>query len=447
MLWHIFKFLSIKSRMAARLTCRRWAQILHSDHFIADMRVIVSSENLTRAAHWDLVHAMKRYRRFTIRGTMSCLAALRRFLYDPEVAQRVEELKLDTVRFALLDLFFDGPLISMPNLRKLIVVDETMELPIGDDRPFTLDAPNLTHVEFYNSPVGMEAVISLLAGQVQSMVLQNMEMAGAFEQLYDVTFDRLTELSLIEPEEDDWEPEPLSEAQWETLGQLRRLKFVARGMHFVNAFPVLLEAATSLECLHIDGSGITREALLCLNNMPHLQQFYMQGCMIGGRMPLLALNSLQRLTVTQQLLPLNEAVRLSQVDVKGFRSPAAQVWHGNRAEMFFRRACSTVRKLTLSDVTVSDAVCKEICSLRQIESLTLVRAFMTTSGADHIHDTFKHRARMYACFAGDDDLIIEPGVDEEGVTMEMAEDGQEYEEEWEEFVEEEEDVVVDEEDV
>lgn len=401
LLCKIFDHLDFTGRCKAALTCSRWDAILHSDHFLARMRFVLDPDSLA-IIDPALVARMKRHRNFVLKHSKGnhYLALVHQFLSDLNVAGRVEELTLKLDHFSLVDLFPGGPIVSMPNLRRLIVLPRVYESAWNNCRPcLTLDAPNLKCLEFRLAVFALEPVIYWFAEQVESIVIRDIDMLAAFHLLGQFDFPHLTSLALIKEEDlDDYMPSRFSINMVGTLAKLRHLKIISQVNSFTNSFGVLLIKATSLESLYIKGSDITPAGLICISKMSRLKELHLEGCLLGQKLPPIALDSLERLTVTQQLFSLIQAPRLTWVRVMYYAKLAGRIEiHTDEAKVFFPRACFNVRKLFIEGVDLHDTICEQIWALRRVELLVLTEVTLTPEAMRKMKKVFGDRVHFNRC--------------------------------------------------
>lgn len=278
MLYQVFDCLSFKQQLLAMAVCQRWCQILSSDWYISGRRLCLCTFNLNGTE--SQLQVMKRYRAFTIKDSNKdkgeFLEPLRKFLFSSEVAQRVEELRLELFWYSLSDLLDDcSEEMSLPKLEKIsylssIWVEERSLLQCK------VMVPNLKTVMLEDSKKSGNPFIQVMSDQIETLSVRFINKMLLFATIGNYPFTNLNSLTLMSQQgsllfrETDFHAVHL-----QTFGRLRYLKISDEKNVFYLIYRIIFREAKNLDTLIINGRKMSEEAFNQIDRLKKLQKLYL----------------------------------------------------------------------------------------------------------------------------------------------------------------------------
>ncbi|XP_065089415.1 uncharacterized protein LOC135710697 [Ochlerotatus camptorhynchus] len=324
MLYQVFDCLSFEQQLLAMAVCQRWCQILSSDWYIPDRRLCLCTFNLNGTE--SQLQWMKQYRAFTIKDSNKdkgeFLDPLRKFLFSPEVAETVEELRLELFWYSLSDLLDSSEEMCLPKLEKIsylssIWVEERSLLECK------VVAPNLKTVMLEDSKKSGNPLIQVMSDQIETMSVRFINKMLLFATIGNYSFTSLNSLTLMSQQgsllfrESDFHAVHL-----QTFGRLRYLKISDEKNVFYLIYRIIFREAKNLETLIINGRKMSEDAFNQIDRLKKLQELYLM-VEIQKSQPLtrLCLPQLKILTTYAcTMTPLGNVSNLKDISIRNHKN-------------------------------------------------------------------------------------------------------------------------------
>ncbi|XP_001663549.2 uncharacterized protein LOC5577774 [Aedes aegypti] len=403
LLYKVFDYLNFEQQMVAMAVCHRWNKILSNEYYIARRRFCLDTCNLNGDS--SLLQKMKQYRAFTIkdsnRDRREFLEPLRKFLFCHEVAEKVEELRLELFWYSLSDLLGDNNVLYLPKLEKISYLS-SIWVEEQDLLQCKVVAPNLKTVILEDSKKSGNPLIQILNNQIETLSVRFINKMLLFATIGNLPFTSLTSLTLMAQQgsllfrEADFHASHL-----QIFGRLTYLRISDEKNVFYLIYRLILREAKNLETLIINGRKMSEEAFNQIDRLKKLQELcLMVDIQKSQSLARLSLPMLKVVTTyAGSIIPLGSVPNLRCISVRNYKHP----WEPYRLTedavncgIFIPH----LQTLKLIKVVLDSVFIKHICSITGLRTLELVQVRMESKHLRRIFSTLKdlQRIRLEWCY-------------------------------------------------
>ncbi|KXJ73645.1 hypothetical protein RP20_CCG015341 [Aedes albopictus] len=404
MLYKVFDYLNFEQQMVAMGVCRRWHKTLSSGYYLPQRRLCLNTCNLNTTDS-SVLQRMKQYRAFTIkdsnRDKSEFLEPLRRFLFCPEVAETVEELRLELFWYSLSDLLCEKEVRYMPKLEKISYLS-SIWVEDQDLLQCKVVTPCLKTVILEDSKKSGNPLIHILNDQIETLSVRFINKMLLFATIGNLHFTNLTSLTLMAQQgsllfrEADFHASHL-----QIFGQLTYLKISDEKNVFFMVYRLIFREAKNLETLIVNGRRMTEDAFNLIDRMKKLRELCLMVEIIKYQSPVrLSLPLLKMLTTyAGSIVPLGSVPNLKNISVRNYKHP----WEPYRLTEEAINCGIFVphlQTLKLSKVVLDSIFVKHICTMTGLKILEMMQVRMEVKHLRKIFNALKdlQRIRLEWCY-------------------------------------------------
>ncbi|XP_055523223.1 uncharacterized protein LOC129717371 [Wyeomyia smithii] len=381
LLCQVFDHFSHIEQNIVMRTCARWFEILTGDRYIRRRRLCLCAYNLCREG--DNMEEMQRYRAFTVNSLVTnrnknvFLEPLRRFLFNGNMAEQLEELRLTQFRHSLAQLFTSDSELLLPNLKKISFQYLKGDNSEQDGHSVKLVAPKLRIMKLELWSPAIAPMVRRFSGQIEDLSITFQHLQCFSPSIDTLSFENLRSLTLNAEPEHSFLESTFNAQHVQLFSRLTYLKLTDTGDAFYPVYKNIFQAACNLETLIIYGQDISEDAFNVLGSLEKLKELQL---MIHiektDSVRKLSFPKLTRLkTFVGSLIPLENVPQLRILTVAN-HTPFRMRFLFSDAEKlmtFFGAFRQQLEVLKLDKIsTLYNTFAKQICTLTKLKMLEMI---------------------------------------------------------------------------